>query len=147
MVEILIRNANAVDLPAILPIEKECGLGCSTVDELENELANSDFSLIIAKTHNRTVGYLRARLITNAVEIDSFGVIKTQRRKGVGFLLLQKLIEDSRQRQVAECWLEVRQSNETAQRFYLKQGFQIVGSRKNYYTNPIEDALLMTLQL
>ena len=52
-------------------------------------------------------------------------------------------IEDSRLRKARKVMLEVRKSNAGAINFYLGFGFKIVGDRKNYYSNPLEDAHVM----
>ena len=67
--------------------------------------------------------------------------------RGLGSALLQTTLDEGRKRNANAAQLEVRASNEAAQRLYLKCGFEVVGRRKNYYRNPTEDALLMSLSL
>jgi ribosomal-protein-alanine N-acetyltransferase len=50
-------------------------------------------------------------------------------------------------KEVSRIWLEVRVSGSTARRFYEKSGFVESGRRKNYYSNPPEDAVIMSLRL
>lgn len=67
------------------------------------------------------------------------------RRKRLGELLLLHLIERARETGILDVTLEVRRSNEAAQRLYAKWGFGEVGVRKRYYRDNNEDALLLTL--
>jgi ribosomal-protein-alanine N-acetyltransferase len=69
------------------------------------------------------------------------------RNRGFGALLLESVLRDARLRGVSTVFLEVRKTNSTAQNFYIKKGFRVIGFRKNYYADPPEDALLMSLEL
>jgi ribosomal-protein-alanine N-acetyltransferase len=70
--------------------------------------------------------------------IISIAVLPQLRRKGIGTQLLQRVMKTPRTKKV---WAEVRRSNQGAQAFYFKMGFQITGSIPNYYGN--EDALIV----
>ncbi len=72
----------------------------------------------------------------------SIAVHSEHRRKGIGARLLERALKSLRSRTV---WAEVRRSNQGAQLFYLKMGFQITGTVPNYYGN--EDALIMERDL
>ena len=80
-------------------------------------------------------------------ELGDLAVDKRVRRNGVGSLLLHAVVEEGRQRALHRLFLEVRESNDGAQSLYSRHGFEIVGSRRNYYTNPVEDAVLMQFLL
>ena len=60
---------------------------------------------------------------------------------------MSRLLEQYRGRDVSRVFLEVRESNATAIRFYERLGFQTVGARKEYYPEPKEDALVMELKM
>jgi ribosomal-protein-alanine N-acetyltransferase len=70
--------------------------------------------------------------------IISIAVHPQHRRRGIGKKLLEKAIDAYHLRKL---WAEVRKSNEGAQTFYLRMGFQIIGVVPNYYGN--EDALIV----
>jgi ribosomal-protein-alanine N-acetyltransferase len=80
-------------------------------------------------------------------EILNLAVRQTERRKGAGKLLIQRLLTDYRETSVSRVFLEVRESNKGAICFYQGLGFRPVGSRKGYYPEPQEDALVMELQM
>ncbi|NWG02111.1 MAG: GNAT family N-acetyltransferase [Syntrophaceae bacterium] len=70
--------------------------------------------------------------------IISIAVHPQHRRKGIGTQLLQRVIKEP---SLKKAWAEVRRSNQGAQAFYFKMGFQIMGVVPNYYGN--EDALII----
>jgi ribosomal-protein-alanine N-acetyltransferase len=69
------------------------------------------------------------------------------RRKGIAVALLEKIIDELRRKGCKSLYLEVRASNISAIRFYENYGFVSAGLRKNYYTSPKEDAVVMMLEL
>ena len=75
--------------------------------------------------------------------ITNIAVDPSLRRKGVGSFLLNALMEQGRQQGIERFTLEVRVSNEAAIRLYEKYGFRSVGTRKNFYSFPEEDAYIM----
>ena len=76
--------------------------------------------------------------------IVTVAVRESRRRLGIGERLLIATIELAREAGQDAVTLEVRKSNEGAQRLYEKYGFQRVGLRVRYYTDNNEDAVLMT---
>jgi ribosomal-protein-alanine N-acetyltransferase len=68
-------------------------------------------------------------------------------RSGIGHQLMTAAIHESARRKASKVVLEVRKSNNPAINFYLKFNFRIAGDRKNYYSNPIEDAYVMELDV
>lgn len=82
---------------------------------------------------------------TNEVEIYSIGVRKNLRRLGIGKTLLTKLFKIAGPRKVQKFWLEVRQSNSEAYSFYTSNGFEFTQQRRNFYSNPVENGLIMCL--
>lgn len=78
-------------------------------------------------------------------EILSIAVQANHQKSGVGQILFDEFKINCLNKGVRTIWLEVRSLNLRAQKFYHKNGFQKVGTRKNYYQNPLEDALLMKL--
>ena len=83
-------------------------------------------------------------LIADEGDIGNVAVAPDSRRRGIGAALLKALFAESERRGAAVLQLEVRESNLAARRLYEKNGFEIVGKRKNYYEKPAEDAILMS---
>ncbi len=109
---------------------------------LKSELENITSKYIVAKEGNTIVGFAGIWFSVDDAHITNIVVRKDFRNKGIGSLLLERLIE------LAKCktalTLEVNVKNKIAQKLYLKYGFEILGIRKKYYDG-IEDAYIMTL--
>ena len=80
-------------------------------------------------------------------QLENIVVSENFRRCGVGTLLLGGLIAHARSDGGTAIFLEVRESNQRARALYRKAGFEEQGTRKSYYSNPIEDAILYRLKL
>ena len=80
-------------------------------------------------------------------EILNIAVRPTAQKRGIGQKLLDSVFEVCFRQQVRYIWLEVRKNNENAITFYRKNNFQPVYTRKNYYRDPVDDALVMKAEL
>jgi ribosomal-protein-alanine N-acetyltransferase len=87
-------------------------------------------------------GFLIARHAAAEWELENIVVAEEFRGKGVGKQLMQELFTQAQKMNSDLVFLEVRDSNAPARRFYEKLGFQETGRRKAYYSNPTEDAIL-----
>jgi ribosomal-protein-alanine N-acetyltransferase len=76
-------------------------------------------------------------------EILNLAVDSTRRRQGIGSLLMQNALAACKAVGARKIFLEVRDSNEAARKFYLRMGFTEVGRRREYYSRPLEDALIL----
>jgi len=90
------------------------------------------------------LGFAGIWVLVDEAHVTSIAVRETEREKGLGEMMLISVIELSQRLKAAFVTLEVRVSNQTAQKLYAKYGFKEVGLRKHYYTDNREDALLMT---
>lgn len=93
------------------------------------------------------LGFAIARITGPVAELETIVIAASAQGYGFGSSLLYAVREELRLLGVAELELEVRPSNTLARQFYLGQGFVEAGRRRNYYRNPIEDALLLRLAL
>jgi ribosomal-protein-alanine N-acetyltransferase len=116
----------------------------ATFDSL---LRRRDADLIVAEVDGRVVGYAAAWTVLDQCELGNVAVAAGWRRRGIGALLVARMLELARARGVREVFLEVRPSNREAQRLYDRLGFRTVGRRRRYYVDPDEDALVMRLGL
>ncbi|HEX8247811.1 MAG TPA: ribosomal protein S18-alanine N-acetyltransferase [Pyrinomonadaceae bacterium] len=144
-----LRQMSVEDIPAVLKIEQECFLSSWSFEGYKSELLRDDSKAIIAEMDGEAAGFAIARLITsvNEGEILNIAVSQKFRNRGLGTLLLKEINGFLKSEKIESVWLEVRKSNFTAQDFYRKNGFVLYGERKNFYTNPSEDALVMKLNL
>ena len=93
------------------------------------------------------LGFVVAGLVPPEAELESIAVASSVQRRGIGRRLLASLVTRLRTSGILQLHLEVRASNQTALRFYSAQNFNQTGVRPRYYTDPEEDAVLMTLRL
>jgi ribosomal-protein-alanine N-acetyltransferase len=94
-------------------------------------------------------GFLIARSLSGEWELENIVVASNARGRGVATQLIAKLLSEAECAGGVAVFLEVRESNTQARRLYEKVGFEQVGQRKGYYSNPNEDAALYskTLQI
>lgn len=114
-------------------------------DSFMNELLNPAGFYFAAREREtgRLIGYSGFWLIGEEAHITTLAVHPEHRRKRVGEQLLINDIVKARQLQADWMTLEVRVSNESAQRLYGKYSFKSLGVRRNYYQDNGEDALVL----
>jgi ribosomal-protein-alanine N-acetyltransferase len=96
-----------------------------------------------AEGDGKLLGYLLAVLIEDEAHLGNLAVHPAARRSGVGQRLLDDLLQTARKRGIVRITLEVRESNKIARNFYYRNEFIDIAMRKNYYRNPVEDAIVM----
>ncbi len=109
---------------------------------LKSELENQNSKYIVAEKDSKIVGFAGIILLPDDVEITNIVTKKSERKKGIGNLLLAKIIEISKKYK-NNISLEVNEKNEIAIKLYEKYGFEKVGIRKKYY-NGTDNAIIMT---
>jgi [ribosomal protein S18]-alanine N-acetyltransferase len=93
------------------------------------------------------LGFAVASLLPPQAELETIAVTTQGQRRGIGRALLKVLVAQLVGEGIRELWLEVRASNQAALALYRSTGFAQTGRRKNYYRDPEEDGLLLTLRL
>ena len=111
----------------------------SVASELENKLAY----WLVAVEDDRVAGYVGSQTVCGETDMMNIAVHPDFRRRGIAESLVNALVEDLQKLESHSLTLEVRASNEAAQKLYEKLGFMQVGLRKNYYRNPKEDAYIL----
>ncbi len=89
------------------------------------------------------LGYVVAWFVADEGEIANIAVDPAVRRRGLGAALLDAALAEAARRGAVAVYLEVRESNEAAQRLYASRGFVVVGRRVRYYRKPVEDAVVL----
>ncbi len=97
----------------------------------------------VAEAAEGPVGYLEQRSVADEVEILNLAVGLAQRRRGIGTALLEAVLAGARSADAKRVYLEVRASNDGAIAFYQRHKFAPVGRRPRYYSEPVEDALIL----
>lgn len=117
-----------------------------TASILKSELESEISKYIVAKENENIVGFAGIIILPDDIEITNIVTKKSERKKGIGNLLLEKIIEMSKETKKEFISLEVNENNSIAIRLYEKFGFKKVGLRKKYY-NGIDDAIIMTRKI
>jgi ribosomal-protein-alanine N-acetyltransferase len=146
--EVTIRPAVEGDLAAIHAIE------CASFGDpwaletfrglLDHPPARSEVAI---GADGALLGYAVAWFAADEAEIANIAVAPDARRRGVGTLLLDEILQSAAAFGARTVFLEVRESNAEARKRYEARGFEIAGRRKKYYRQPDEDALIMRLAL
>lgn len=113
----------------------------------KSELENPLTVYLAAKDNGKCIGYCGYWSVVGEGDITNVAVSPEYRKKGIGSMLIEKMIECAVGEKLSLLTLEVRSSNIAAQRLYTKFGFEKVGERVDYYQNPRENAWIMTKNL
>lgn len=132
------------DIAAIEAIEKECFSVPWTKEGIEAELQNENAHFFVAEYKNEKAGYLGMHIVLDECYIANIAVKEPFRRKGIANTLLSVGEKTAVQKNCSFISLEVRPSNKKAIALYEKRGYNKIGERKNFYSDPTENALIMT---
>lgn len=131
-------------IPQIAALERECFSTPWSENMLSDALFDPKASFIVAEDgEGGVLGYAGLQVVLDEGYIDNIAVDPNARRHGVADELLDVFCRFGAAN-LAFLTLEVRASNEPAIALYRKHGFEEVGRRKDYYTKPKEDAVIMT---
>lgn len=97
----------------------------------------------VAEEDGSVWGFVAFRTMADEAEILNLAVDSTRRRRGIGSKLMKDVLTACKAAGVKRIFLEVRDSNEAARNFYSRLGFTQVGRRREYYSRPAEDALVL----
>lgn len=142
-----IRSAVPADAVSLVSIERRCFSDPWSEGSFREALESPWSFGLVAHTGRSIAGYLIGREVAGTGEVLNLAVAPEFRRNGVARALLRAGLNFLRKRRVEEVYLEVRESNQSAQALYLSLGFRPVGQRAGYYRNPKEDALVLWLPL
>lgn len=140
---ILIRPFKNGDETAIALLEKEC-FSSPWSENAVLESAKNSTEFFVAETKGKVVGYCGIQLTEEIGFVTNIAVNNSFRNKGIGTALTIKLQEFGKQKGLSSVSLEVRTSNNSAISVYEKLNFKNIGTRKNFYSNPKEDAFIYT---
>ena len=152
--DVRIRKVRKGDIDRIIDIERSWHhLSHWSIDSYYRLLNDDSFtSSFVAEIEDASscpsiVGFVIFHIAADVSEIYNIAVENNHARSGIGNQLMAAVIQESSRRKARRVVLEVRKSNSPAISFYLKFTFRIAGERKNYYSNPLEDAYVMELEI
>ena len=139
----------ADDFQRLFEIEQQAHLVPWSAGTLKNNQGERYLNLKLT-IEQQIMAFAICQTVLDEATLFNIAVAPEAQNKGYGRALLQQLIEQLRIRGITTLWLEVRESNQKAQRLYDQLGFNQVDVRKNYYPTPNggrENALVMALYL
>lgn len=144
---IVISPASEQMLPDILRIEEACFSAPWTRKMMEAELTGNPFAhfRVAQDAGGRIVGYHCFWIVFEELRLMNVAVCESMRRRGVARALVTDALQMGRASGATRAVLEVRASNEAALALYRQLGFMPVSTRRRYYANPDEDAVLMEM--
>ena len=140
----------AADLPEVMAIEQASFPNPWHEVTFRGEIQNEgiSFPLVAVERMKKTVvGYVIYWRIQDEIQINNIAVRPDFRGLGIGEAIMRDVLDRERAAGAVLASLEVRVSNAPARSLYEKLGFEAIGLRKDYYSNPTEDALILGLNL
>ncbi|MBR5766859.1 MAG: ribosomal protein S18-alanine N-acetyltransferase [Lachnospiraceae bacterium] len=142
----LIREMTAADLDAVAGMESENFTTPWKKDDFADLLDCDDRGCMVAEEEGEIVGCVVYHDILGDVDITNVQVKEAFRGRSIGRKLMEAALEKARSVGGKEFTLEVRASNKAAISLYESLGFVEEGKRKNFYSDPVEDAIIMWLR-
>ena len=145
---ITFRNMTVDDLDQVMEVEVNSFTIPWSREAFFNELTKNQFArYLIVEVDQKVVGYCGVWIIIDEAHITNIALLPEYRGLKLGEALMGKVMELAREMGALRVTLEVRVSNERAQNLYRKFGFEEGAIRKQYYTDNMEDALVMWVNL
>ena len=133
------------DLDRILEIEQASFVNPWTREMYLAELENHgvSFCFVVRDSSQQVIGFCSFWRVLDELHINNLAVAPERRGSGAGTALLKEVLREGTRMGARRATLEVRRSNEGARRLYERLGFSVAGVRRSYYSNPVEDALVL----
>jgi ribosomal-protein-alanine N-acetyltransferase len=133
------------DLDGVLAVEAESFTNPWTREMYAWELQNrSVCHIYLVRTADCPVaGFCAFWLVFDEIHINNVAILPHFRGMGIGTTLLHHVLAEATRLGAKRATLEVRASNDAARRLYERLGFHVAATRRNYYTNPVEDAMIL----
>ena len=140
----ILREMLVDDLDQVMEIEEELFSVPWTKEGFLTFLMKENGMFLVVEEKGRILGYCGLLMVLDEGDVTNVAVCRDRQREGIGNFLMESMIRLAEESGITMIHLEVRAGNETAIRLYERQGFVRDGLRKGYYTEPTEDAVLMT---
>ena len=138
-----IRRSVPADAPEIAAAEALIFTDAWSERSISDLIATEGAMCYTVKDGERVIAYLLGRVIAPEGEIYRIATLPLHRGRGVAYRLLDYAYKTEQGRGLEVLFLEVRTQNIAARSFYRAYGFKEVGIRKKYYTDPVDDAVIM----
>ena len=142
-----IRRVMPEDIPAITELERVCFSVPWSEQGFMAELDSGDAWFSVCEENDKILGFAVLHCFGEEAELFNVAVSPEVRRRGIADALMRDVMAGAKKKDVTRILLEVRRSNVPAISLYAKYGFELLGLRKNYYDAPVEDALILEVNL
>jgi ribosomal-protein-alanine N-acetyltransferase len=145
MTFVIERISGPEDLDGVLAVDEASFSRPWTRQMYESEFLNRDTSRlhVLRLSEVRVAGYIATWIVVDEVHINNIAVLPAYRGCGYGSALLAHALGEAADTGAQRATLEVRRSNDAARRLYERFGFRMAGVRRDYYSHPTEDALIL----
>ncbi|BCB95839.1 ribosomal-protein-alanine acetyltransferase [Dissulfurispira thermophila] len=144
---VYIREMYIEDIPEVVSIERLSFSMPWSETSFRSEIYSRYSITRVAELNGIVVGYICVKHVADECHLLNLAVHPDYRRRGIAKVLLDNMIRELKIEGCRFFYLEVRASNYAARRLYEGVGFNMVGIRKGYYVNPVEDAIIMMKEL
>jgi len=133
------------DIDAVVALEHEAFTNPWPRETLVWELTHSDVTRVylLRDVEDRVIAFCIVWIIFDELHINTLAVGPAHRRRGLATFLLREVMADAGRDGARRATLEVRESNAAALELYARLGFRVNARRREYYSNPVEDALIL----
>ena len=146
---LLLRRAEPADVPALEALERACFTHPWTAAQLADELAGGSPGFVLVLEGPAGGGgtglcaYGAFRMVLDEMHVMNVAVAPPERRQGLARWLLVFAMGRAARQGACRALLEVRAGNRVAVALYESLGFRPLGTRREYYRDPVEDALVL----
>ncbi len=143
---IRVRDATDLDIPAMFALEQHAAEAAHWPEGEYHKAVDREQKperVVVVIEESEVLGFIVARVLRDEWEIENVVVSQLARRRGLGCRLVGELMDRARVQGARSVFLEVRASNHAARGLYERWAFQPAGRRTAYYSDPVEDAVLL----
>ena len=144
---ISIERMQSSDIAAVAKAERTYFSTPWNESDLSKSLESDTTVFWLAKAEGELVGYISRMHSFETMDILTICVFEQYRRNGIASRLLAHLEREAGEKGVEKIFLEVRESNLGARSLYENNGYQLISTRKRYYSSPVEDALILQKEI
>lgn len=139
----VVRTADYDEIGQVYNIEEQSFSHNWTRKQLCDSMNSTLDTVALCIFHGQIVGYIIYSMICEDADLLRIAVLPEYRRCGIAQRLIAYMMYDCKEHNIQNIFLEVRRSNEAARSLYARMGFEQISVRNNYYSNPVEDGIVM----
>jgi ribosomal-protein-alanine N-acetyltransferase len=150
---VVLRQARAADLAALAELEALCSVHPWTPAQIAEELnVDAPGEVLVLEAapgpdgRSRLYAYCAFRVVLDEAHVMNLAVAPDARRRGLGRRLLAFALGRAARAGARAAFLELRAGNQAALSLYRSLGFRETSVRRSYYSQPVEDALVLVLE-